>query len=249
MAGDAKGNLFSFFGGKKRIPKDSYETYLKVAMFVDLAFCWMPLAGTVFIGYCRGLWWLNGYKTDKMLATTLVNAAVEMFPGLSFFPSCTAFIWFSYRINKAGTEPLEGEEGATSRAERAQDVAFRAMRRKSAREQSAQEKEPEETASGAQEPGKGKEGREPSPAKESPQGSSPLRDTPKETPRQNKSVDGTVPPSRNAPEKKPAYTPRQPVFKQQRASEGEPSEAVETGEPLPQNDNGEEYFDNAKRVA
>ncbi len=253
MAGETKNNLFSFFGGKKRIPKDSYDAYLKVAIIVDFVLCWLPLAGTVFICYCRGMWWLNGYKTDKMLATTLVNAALEAVPGLSFSPSCTLFIWFSYRINKAGTDPLEGEEGAESKAERAQDVAFRALRRKNARGQNNNETEQPE-GQGNEQGGSGKmsgkeERSERSAGEKEPRSQSPLKDAPNQnTPKEDKPVDGIAPAPRNSLEKKPEYKPRQPVFKQQPANDNAPA-ASESPELPNQDENEEEYFDNAKRVA
>jgi len=247
MAGDAKGNLFSFFGGGKRIPKSSYESYLKAALLIDVVFCWMPLAGTVFIGYCRGMWWLNGYKTDKMLATTLVNAATEALPGLSFFPSCSVFVWLSYRINKAGTDPLEGE-GEDSKIERAQNVAFRAFRRKAGRDAKSTEAEPPESAPEGPPGKKADEGRSPS-VENSRKGPS-LQDTPKqEAPKENKAVDGIAPRAQSGVEKDKGYQPRQPVFRQQPANDNQPAENASEGELPEQGEQGEEYFDNARRVA
>ena len=74
------------------------------------------------------MWWLNGYNTDKMMAETLLNAAGELLP---FVPCSTSFVFISYRINKANTEPLAGEESeGKSRTEEAEGKAIRALQGK-----------------------------------------------------------------------------------------------------------------------
>lgn len=117
------GGDLSSFRNNKRIPEDSYKSYLMWAIAVDLLLCWLPGAGDAFIAYCRGMWWLNGYNTDKMTTTTIMNAIGELVP---FVPSSTIFVWISYRINKANTKTPEEEvaEEKKTQSERAQVFAF-----------------------------------------------------------------------------------------------------------------------------
>ena len=263
MAGGSKNNLFSFFGGKKRIPKDSYKSYLAWAIFVDAAFFWLPGAGDFFILFCRGMWWLNGYNTDKMMAETLLNAAAELLP---FVPCSTTFVFISYRINKANTEPIAGEEiGEHPRIEEAEGKAIRALEGRNMNKSSSG---PEQQGAPPQAGGAGKKAGESRDAEHlvNKEGARPqsqsLKETPnKSAPASNKSVDGVAPPKKNEPAPRPAYQPTQPVFKRP-ANDNAPVEAPASEEVLDEdieepeesevsdNDNNEgEFFDNARRVA
>lgn len=269
MAGGSKSNLFSIFGGKKRIPKDSYKSYLAWAIGVDAALFWLPGAGDFFILFCRGMWWLNGYNTDKMMAETLINAAGELLP---FVPCSTSFVFISYRINKANTEPIEGEEiGQHPQTEEAEGKAIRAL----------QGKNTSKPGSGPEQQGAPQQGSGGGPEKKAngtggsrdaehlvnkdgtrPQSQSLKETQNKTTPTSNKSVDGVTPQKKNEPAKKPSYQPTQPVFKQQSANDNTQVDAPESEElsdgdieepeqpEVPDNDtsNGE-FFDNARRVA
>lgn len=124
-----KSRTSSLFRGKKRMPKDAYDSTFKWALAVDLLLFWLPGAGTAFIAACRGTWYINGYYTDKMTVQTVTNAIVELVPVVSFFPSATVFTWLSYKINKANTQApeeeaeQEAEENKTAK-NRAQMFAF-----------------------------------------------------------------------------------------------------------------------------
>ncbi len=125
-----KSGVSSFFERNKRIPKSSYHVYLYAALVVDVLFFWAPVVGTIFILWCRGLWWLNGYYTDKMSTVTLSNAIVELIPGVSFFPSATVFIVIANLINVANTEPIPGETRGRVRTGAIQSLAYRFARRR-----------------------------------------------------------------------------------------------------------------------
>ncbi|MBP6945732.1 MAG: hypothetical protein KBC74_02425 [Candidatus Pacebacteria bacterium] len=265
MAEGSKSNIFSIFGGKKRIPRDSYKSYLAWAIAVDAALFWLPGAGDFFILYCRGMWWLNGYNTDKMMAETLLNAAGELLP---FVPCSTSFVFISYRINKANTEPLAGEESeGKSRTEEAEGKAIRALQGKNPGTQDggAPTQGSPEKSGGTPKTTGGTEGNRDAEHlvnKDSgrPQSQS-LKETPnKSTPTSNKSVDGVNPQKKNEPVQKPAYQPTQPAFRRPPANDNAPTEAPESEElpdadieepeqtDTPNNDGGE-FFDNARRVA
>jgi len=257
--------MFSIFGGKKRIPKDSYKAYLTWAIAVDAALFWLPGAGDFFILYCRGMWWLNGYNTDKMMAETLLNAAGELLP---FVPCSTSFVFISYRINKANTEPLAGEESeGKSRTEEAEGKAIRALQGKNPGTQGGgPEKQATPEKSGGPENRAGGTGgnrdAEHLVNKDSgrPQSQSLKETSNKSTPTSNKSVDGVNPQKKNEPAQKPAYQPTQPAFRRPPANDDAPIEAPESEElpdtdieepeetATPNNDEGE-FFDNARRVA
>lgn len=99
------------FTGTKRIPEESYRSYLHAAWFVDAVFCWLPGAGDFFIMYCRGMYQINRYSTNNMETTTVMNLIGEWIP---FMPSCTLFVWTSYKINLKNT--AGGLTGDTLRA-------------------------------------------------------------------------------------------------------------------------------------
>lgn len=266
MAEGSKSNMFSIFGGKKRIPKDSYKSYLAWAIGVDVAFFWLPGAGDFFILFCRGMWWLNGYNTDKMMAETLLNAAGELVP---FVPCATSFVFISYRINKANTEPLAGEESeGKSRTEDAEGKAIRALQGKNPSAQGsgpAKQDAPEKSGGSQNKAGESGRSRDAEHLvnKEGSRPASQLKEAPNKTaPTSQKSVDGVTPQKKNEPTKKPGYQPTQPAFKRQPANDTAPIEAPESEnmsdedreEPeqseVSDNDNDEgEFFDNARRVA
>lgn len=273
MAGGSKSNMFSIFGGKKRIPKDSYKAYLTWAIAVDAALFWLPGAGSVYTGFCYGMWWLNGYYLDKVTGRAATAMVAEILP---FLPAASWFVWSSYKINKANTEPLAGEESeGGSRTEEAEGKAIRALQGRNRVPQN----------SGAEQPGGAKQGSGGSEKKAGgagetrdaehlvnkegarPQGQS-LKETPnKSTPASNKSVDGIAPQKKNEPAQRPAYQPTQPAFRRQAANDNAPTEAPES-EELPDEDieepeqtetpgdeaedgdgDGGDRFNNAKRVA
>ena len=90
----------------KRIPSDSFWAYMFSAIAVDVVLGqWMPGAGTVFVCFCRGMYMLNGYKTDKMLTTTAITAAAGFFPIIEDFAT-VAFVGFTYMTNVAETNKL-----------------------------------------------------------------------------------------------------------------------------------------------
>lgn len=103
LASSAKSKLPSLFGGNKRIPSSSFYAYLFSGIAVDVLAFWLPGAGDIFIAYCRGMYWLNGYKTDKMGMATFIDMAVEAIPFLEALPGATAFVIWSYAINVAET--------------------------------------------------------------------------------------------------------------------------------------------------
>lgn len=86
----------SLFSGSKQIPEASYQGYLYSAWIVDGAFFWLPGADTTFIGFCRLMYLINGYHTDKIAVTTAVNALAGLLP---LVPCSTLFVWTSYKIN------------------------------------------------------------------------------------------------------------------------------------------------------
>jgi len=99
-------SLTSFFAGNKRIPSDSFWAYMFSAIAVDVVLGqWMPGAGTVFVCFCRGMYMLNGYKTDKMLTTTAITAAAGFFPIIEDFAT-VAFVGFTYMTNVAETNKI-----------------------------------------------------------------------------------------------------------------------------------------------
>jgi hypothetical protein len=106
MADGEAQNPIDLFGGSKRIPKNSFYGYLFSAIAVDLLFFWLPGAGDVFIAFCRGMYWLNGYKTDKMAMATFVDMAIEAIPLVEALPGATAFVIWSYAVNVAETSKL-----------------------------------------------------------------------------------------------------------------------------------------------
>lgn len=96
------------FGGRKRIPRESFYGYLFAGAVVDGIgwFFGVPGLGDIYILGCRGMYYLNGYKTDKMAAATWADAAIEAVPGLSVLPSATAFAVWTYVINVAETSTV-----------------------------------------------------------------------------------------------------------------------------------------------
>lgn len=255
----SEGGLSSF-RNKKRIPEDSYKSYLTWAIVVDLLLCWLPGAGDVFIAYCRGMWWLNGYNTDKMTTETIINAIVELIPGVSFFPSATVFVWVSYRINKANTKAPEEEaaDEKKSQSERAQAFAFQYIGGKAG----INTTEPQNQT--------------PEP-KQKPEGGNTPTAEPRVSTLENKNVDtgqgktlenkgGSTPRATNLNEpKKPEYQERQPAFKKRggqennevqqldRRDEAEPEVllASNDNEPPVGNESADEEdrFDNVRLVA
>ncbi|TAJ13899.1 hypothetical protein EPO56_02815 [Patescibacteria group bacterium] len=101
-----KSKAASFFKGKKRIPEDSYKAWLTWAIIVDLLLCWLPGAGSVYISFCYGIWWLNGYYLDKATSKAVTGAIAEIVP---FVPAASWFVWSSYKINKLNTQAPEEE--------------------------------------------------------------------------------------------------------------------------------------------
>lgn len=102
--------ISSFFSGNKRIPQLSFWGYLFGAAVADILLCdWCPGAGTAFVMFCRGMYMLNGYKTDKMTTTTAVNAIAGFIPIVADFTSII-FVVTSYNINHVETKPAEGEK-------------------------------------------------------------------------------------------------------------------------------------------
>lgn len=91
--------------GKRRISPEAFRAYLFVAVCIDLT--GLPVLGTVFIAYCRGQYWLNGYQTDNMLTTTLLHMLAELLP---IVPASTSFVIHSYLLNRATTKKPTEEE-------------------------------------------------------------------------------------------------------------------------------------------
>ncbi len=109
--------MAGFFSGDKKIPSISFWGYLFGAVAVDILLCdWLPGAGTAFVLFCRGMYMINGYKTDKMLTTTAVNAVIGFVPILADVTSIV-FVVTSYRINAAETK--RDEEAAAGAARQA----------------------------------------------------------------------------------------------------------------------------------
>lgn len=100
-------NPFDFIGGgKKRIPFRSFVAYFAGAAFVDFLLFWLPGAGTLYILWCRGWYFINSYKTSKMALATWGDAAIEIVPVLEALPGCMFFVGVTYAINLAETEAL-----------------------------------------------------------------------------------------------------------------------------------------------
>jgi len=107
MAEPGGPSFASFFGGSRRIPRGSFYAYLFSGAAVDVLAFWLPGAGDVFILWCRGWYWLNGYKTEGMGMATGADMAVEAIPIMEALPGATAFVIWSYVVNVLNTE---GEE-------------------------------------------------------------------------------------------------------------------------------------------
>jgi hypothetical protein len=91
------------FSGHKRIPSTSFYGYLFAAIAVDIVLSdWLPGSGTAFVMTCRGMYFIQQYKTDKMLATTVINAGLGFFPIIADFTNI-AFVVVTYAINVAET--------------------------------------------------------------------------------------------------------------------------------------------------
>ncbi len=92
----------SFFQGKKRMPKESFHAYLFSAIVVDLLFFWLPGAGTAFVGFCYGKWWLEGYDIDKIGMKALGSAIAGLFPIIEDFATIY-FVVSGYADNVKNT--------------------------------------------------------------------------------------------------------------------------------------------------
>jgi hypothetical protein len=99
-------SLSSLFAGNKRIPRESFYAYLFSSLAVD-AVELMGLIGAadVYIAFCRGMYWLNGYKTDKMGVATGVDAVLGVVPVAGAL-SATLFTVWTYGINVGETNKL-----------------------------------------------------------------------------------------------------------------------------------------------
>ena len=120
-------NPFNFIGGgHQRISFRSFVSYLFFALLVDFFLWWLPGAGTFFILWCRGLYFINDYRTNKMWLATWVNAIAEIFPIIEIWPGCTVFVCVSYGINVAETKKAIEEAEELEKAEKKSELAAKA---------------------------------------------------------------------------------------------------------------------------
>ncbi|MBI3573653.1 hypothetical protein HY090_01225 [Candidatus Kaiserbacteria bacterium] len=120
---------FSFLSGDKRIPSDSFYAYLFPAVVIDgitFFFPFIPGLGTVYISYCRLMYYINGYKTNRMQTQTFIDAGIEFFPGFEAIPATSAFVIGTYMVNFAETKPVNDNKEGTgrSRTQQAASLAF-----------------------------------------------------------------------------------------------------------------------------
>lgn len=97
----------SFLAGKKRIPRESLYAYLFSSVVVDvIEFMGVSGAVDIYIAFCRGMYWYNGYKTDNMAVATWSEAVAGVVPYVDELPFATAFTLWTYAINVAETNKI-----------------------------------------------------------------------------------------------------------------------------------------------
>jgi len=106
----------AFFGGTKRIPTLSFYGYLFSAIVVDIVLSdWLPGSGTAFVLACRGMYMINGYKTDKMTTTTVATALIGIIPILADVTNIV-FVVSTYLTNVAETKEVNDNKTGTGQS-------------------------------------------------------------------------------------------------------------------------------------